>query len=476
MCYLGYLPRRTAIETQLLRNAYDHNSDGFGVMYAENGRVVSWKQKGKFDVFEKHWATLPDNRQIAVHFRFGTSGPDSAEACHPFEVLNKDRDGMDLWLMHNGVLDRNFPGNKKSSDTMQYVHKLRGTLQGKPELIRNGNFREFLEIGLPNPNKMLLLEGSGRWHFLNKEQGKEKGGVWHSNEYSLAPVYSGHGKGKAANSSRYMMDWDDDYTGTSYHGGTGVTVYRSGAGNLESKRMDKAYAATIGVKQDDGLTWALQVLRQEGKDEEQRYWKKGYSGWLRMGRNPNTGGFYREYLKAHEKNGFDDFLAILPPNCIKFRPKNETAWERGDKHTWTMVRGEHVPVPVMSAATNMLVTKPTTAAGAQLPTSTAYLCRETNEPCMAGCTTQCVGATAEPVATFSQPKDDAGITARLATLEEVEEASDDDYAQQLFSEFNMSTMSEAEMIEAIEAYPEYAAIALGYSLGLKWAFDEKVQA
>lgn len=499
MCYLGVLPRKSAMSLEDLRNAFDHNSDGYGIMYAEGGRVVHWKHKGDFAAFAEKWETLPSNRQIAVHFRFGTSGPTNSDACHPFLVLNKEQHGMDLALMHNGVLDyREFGGTKKASDTMQYVAKLRIMLQGNPQLIRNGAFRELLERDLGNPNKMVLIEGSGRLHYLNKQQGTEKDGVWHSNTYSLARVYSGHGKGKAANRiADYAMDDWDTYP---YNGASSCGVTRNDSGHViqSARGMDKAFRNTIGAAKDE-LTWALQIIKIDGKSEEQVWWKKGYTGWLRQGRNPSTLGFYRDFTKP-------DCVTVLPGNTIKFRPKDERAWERGDAHTWTMEGGEHVPVPVTvqgnaSSASTAVIVRPTSAAGAVQQTMLldekdvaqvadacgvrAYLCRETNEPCKAGCVTQCTGAASSHAGTFPQSAhatharaDGGSLVARMATLEEAMDAEEEeeedrerDYVAQLFSDANLRTMTESEMQDAIADYPEDAALALGAAHGCRWAYE-----
>lgn len=505
MCYLGVLPRRSAMLLSDLENAFDHNSDGYGIMYAKGGRVVSWKHKGNFEAFAAKWDEMPTDRQIIVHFRFGTSGPTNADACHPFMVLNKEQHGMDLYLMHNGVLDyRVFAGSKKASDTMQYVNKLREMLQGNPSLIRNSAFRQVLERDLGNPNKMVLLEGSGRLHYLNKSQGTERDGVWHSNTYSLARVWSGHGRGKAANSVKYTTDdWDDH--GYGMYGHSSVT--RNDAGHViqsATTAMDAAFRRTIGAAPaNSDLTWALQIIRANGKEDEQVYWKKGLSGWLRMGRNASTGGFYRAFKQDGEALGAD-LVTILPANTIRFRPKNEAAWERGDRHTWTMEKGEHVPVPIVegnasTATATLLLAKPSSAAGAVQQTMLLdekdvarvanecgvrvnSLCRETNEPCQAGCVDQCTGAAmGQSASTFPQSGNATGhasLVARMATLEEQDEAEDDedddDYVEQLFSDANLRTMSEKDMWEAVSDYPDAAAVAMGRLLNLRWAFESEV--
>lgn len=484
MCLMAVTPRRAMITADNLKNAFDHNSDGFGVMYAHGGRVVAWKHKGPYADFAAKWETLPDDKIIAVHFRFGTSGPSNSEACHPFKVLDLDQDGMDLYLMHNGVLDRDhFAGSKKNSDTMQYVGKLRAMLlQLGPKSIRSAEFRALLERELGNPNKIVLLEGNGRWHYLNKHQGKEIDGVWYSNEYSLARVYSGYGKGKAANSTA----WDDDYVGQGYYyAATGVNRNDSGHLVSEVRRMDAAYRSTVGDSKDE-LTWALQIVRVDGREDEQVFWKKGYTGWLRMARNPSTGGFYRVFDKQENST-----LVVLPHSCIKFRPKNEKAWERGDRHTWTLEAGEHVPVPMENAVT---LYKSSEASAATTPLLDlqdvpkleselglrARLCMETNLPCRAGCVDRCTGGEVINASqTFPQSEDGASpsIMATLADFEEAENEEQDDreaaYVEQLFSDGNLRQMTESEMLEAVQDYPEEAAVALGFAHSCPWAFVQE---
>jgi hypothetical protein len=256
--------------------------------------------------------------------------------------------------------------------------------------------------------------------------------------------------------------------------------------------MDTAYAATVG-RGDDALTWALQLVRVDGKEDEQVFWKKGYTGWLRMARNTSTRGFYRAFQQAGEPAGVD-MCAILPANCIKFRPKNEKAWERGDLHTWTMEGGDHVPVPitVMQNTTQPLlpaIPRETTAAGALLDlrdvarecgVKVNTLCLETNQPCIAGCETRCTKGAGEvsQSATFQKPENAADnaptIFQTLAAREEADANEQEEYVSQLFSEANMREMSEQEMLEACEDYPEEAALALGRAMNCRWAWIAEV--
>jgi hypothetical protein len=508
MCYLGVLPRRASLSRDLLQNAYDHNSDGWGVMYAHAGRVITHKKKAGMTEFFALWDTLPDRGNIAVHFRFGTSGPTNDEGCHPFKVLSKDDgDPIDLYMMHNGVLRGKYSGTKTKSDTMQYVEDLQRQLRLAPALLRDRGWIYMQEELLGNPNKVVFLEGNGRWTYLNHEQGtRDKDtGVWHSNKYSLEPVYSGHGKGKAANSTKWHWN-HDDWDSTPY---ANSPTYSSNAG--ETARMDAAYKATISHKR----AWGLQVFKGEkGQEDTHVFWKPTLAGYQRMARNNSTGALYRWFKTLEEPVG-SDLCVVLPiANVIRFYPKNEQAFERGDKHSWKMEDGEHIvyPVATTSFATGGVVE---TTPVALLEHSQALLCPETNEACRAQCTSHCTGADGDTSDCFclGQVKHLSGQDPRCkyfpfpqnaacdaashapsivrqmasidAELDEEEEGNifgeeeidrEAEYVAQLFSPENLRTMSEEDMQDAIDAYPEDAAIALGAAYNCRWAFETEEDA
>lgn len=263
MCNIAVAQCAGDIPRDLLQNAFDHNSDGWGIMFAQGGRVIAMKEKAGINRFFETWDKVPRGIPVATHFRFGTSGPKSDLSCHPFQVLSKDQCGMDLWVMHNGVLSQ-FSGDKERSDTMEMVEDvLSPLLKGQPGFVRHAAFAKVAEGLIGHGNKLVFLEGAGKWHFINQELGSEINGVWYSNEYSLKPVYSGHGKGKAAGHYEpYKSDGFEDYhkqwdEWDAQHGYNGQ--YGSSAGKTYVLPAKKHYPVVVTARSPLVEVKAIQV-------------------------------------------------------------------------------------------------------------------------------------------------------------------------------------------------------------------------
>lgn len=509
MCLMAQAPRKASIPRDYLQNAYDHNSDGWGVMYADAGRVVCRKEKSGMEEFYAMWDALPANKNVAVHFRFGTSGPQNSAACHPFKILSKDDgDPFDLYGMHNGVLrDARYGGTAQASDTMQYFAAMTRQLRIAPALLYSKDWRKDQEALLGNPNKVILLEGNGRWTYLNRQQGDVEAGVWYSNTYSLKKVYSGHGKGRAASRTK-ETEWEWDYGAYAGPSTRASITYPAGAAYGDAtRRMDDAYRNTIGAPAKPyKRPWAMRMGGDSADSHE--YWRPVQSGYERYAKNPSTGIFYRDFAREDEPKGADHCIVLPTSSIIRFTPKNEQAFLRGDLHTFTMEGGEHVAVPVSNTTgSNVTLYKAGEARAAvqrhepgplldlrdvaviQDQCGVRLLCLETNEPCAAGCETRCtMGGASNHASTFPVQGDatheqegvETSVTARLATLEEAmdAQAEEDDsreieYVTQLFSENNLRGMTEDEMQDAVLDYPEDAALALGAAYNCKWAYEEK---
>lgn len=186
MCLIATAPIKSAIPEDHLKNAFDHNSDGWGFMFSDAGKLVTVKEKAGFDAFKAAWANVPDDRPVAVHFRTRTTGAINEANCHPFKVI--EQNGFELALMHNGTLGA---GDKDKSDTLLFVDDyLRPILKKCPGLIREASFRHVLGEAIGG-SKLVLMEGNGAIHFINPDKGDydKATHVWYSNLYSTRPVY-----------------------------------------------------------------------------------------------------------------------------------------------------------------------------------------------------------------------------------------------------------------------------------------------
>lgn len=203
MCLIVLKPKGLKIPDEYVYNAYDNNSDGFGAMWCQNGRVrvVQGIYKfGRIMDMVREW----DEMQVAMHFRFCTVGTVSIQNVHPFQVLSKEIHGEDLWMMHNGTFSFLKPKDSHS-DTWLFSKKLEPVVGkiGIDELYRPNRVTKMGEkIG--KHNKILFMRGNGSVTIVNSESGFYEDGAWYSNAYSLTPALK--------------YEWDDDLYSDGYNG------------------------------------------------------------------------------------------------------------------------------------------------------------------------------------------------------------------------------------------------------------------
>lgn len=148
MCIIAIKPKGVnGVSKDILENCFDNNSDGAGIMYNDNGKVVI--KKG-FMRFEDLWQAVIgikkiEAKTVVYHFRIGTSGGNVAKNTHPFPISEKTKDleklevVTDIGFAHNGVID--IEVDKGISDTMTYIKRI-----AKLKEFIAGKDREFLKL------------------------------------------------------------------------------------------------------------------------------------------------------------------------------------------------------------------------------------------------------------------------------------------------------------------------------------------
>lgn len=191
MCVIIAKPSGETVPIDVLDRCARNNADGWGVMYADNGKVIVHRglvRQTFFDLYKEI-----EDLELGIHFRQRTHGDYSLDNCHPYEVLTLDRHGIDMFLMHNGVIKMN-EVNKRMSDTWHFVeHSFRPIVAKCPDLIYTEEFLRMLEVCL-GWSRLLILDSSGKFSFVNKKEWHEKDNVLFSNAYSLTrepTVHSG---------------------------------------------------------------------------------------------------------------------------------------------------------------------------------------------------------------------------------------------------------------------------------------------
>ena len=236
MCLIIKANNPKDLDLNLMECAYENNSDGFGIMFYNKGKVHTHKIVPKdFQDIHKMWKDYKDlNTQVGIHFRFTTAGNTCRDLSHPFQVLRKGENGADrdLWVMHNGAKLPTPMIDKNKSDTHQFIKwVIRPQLLNNPNLLYNAEWTESLE-DLIGSDKLLFLDGKTQeFTIINQDEGKDVKNVgWVSNTYSIS---RGVGydydidKGKKVVKSNWLSDYDlyGNYNGSYSNYGNYSTKY-----------------------------------------------------------------------------------------------------------------------------------------------------------------------------------------------------------------------------------------------------------
>jgi predicted glutamine amidotransferase len=184
MCIIAIQPMGVKIKENILKNCWDANNDGAGIMYVENGKVIVNREMHSFSDFMKLKRNADKlNTNIVIHFRIATSGGINERNCHPFKVNN------DVYFCHNGILDIEVPNNSNINDTQIFNNAF---MKGLPnDFVKNTAIMQLLEYSIGNRNKFVFLDSNGQFYILNENAGRWDSGAWFSNDsYKTRPYYS----------------------------------------------------------------------------------------------------------------------------------------------------------------------------------------------------------------------------------------------------------------------------------------------
>jgi predicted glutamine amidotransferase len=200
MCILIQHPANTAFTDELLLDFYQHNPDGFGAVYAENGELVVIKTLGKPDEIKAIYHEVLKGRECIIHYRMKTHGDIDLDNCHPYHVTD------DIWMAHNGILSMGNPIDPRRSDTWHFIeYILRPALTANPELLFDVDYQDYIGDMIGTSNKFAFMHSDGRSVIINESAGVNHEGAWLSNTYAWSAAKYGHGF-----KSKHNYDW---YTG-----------------------------------------------------------------------------------------------------------------------------------------------------------------------------------------------------------------------------------------------------------------------
>jgi glutamine amidotransferase len=155
-----------------MQNCYENNPQGAGLAWADEGGLQV--SKGYFN-WGRLWKDMRELRDcpVLLHCRLATHGSIGAENCHPFLLENG------VAMAHNGVIDIE-PLEKDMTDSESFG--IRHVEPWSLDELRSERVLSLLELAVGGRNKLVMLDASGQFLFVNGELGELHKDVWFSND------------------------------------------------------------------------------------------------------------------------------------------------------------------------------------------------------------------------------------------------------------------------------------------------------
>lgn len=307
MCIICAKPANVKFPSEeTIKNMWDANSDGAGLIYVKDGKVRI--EKG-FMTYKSFTAKLDELRKtldlvktpVVMHFRITTHGGTCAANTHPFPVtdsiarLKQTNVTTTLGVAHNGIIP--ITPRKGISDTMEYIAtQLSPLTRALPDWYHSTPALELVRNALHS--KLAVLDSSGE--IVTIGDFVEDNGVLYSNT-----SFRGWGK-RWVNANCYsgfdFDGWDDYYP---------TTASRSGGKKSKSKKKSS------GAK-TDAKTYPITI-------------KKAPLMWLVMA---DEGAYVSDPKTGHIIEGAD-FLLDADEHVYVYDPTFDAASRTKDYRAYT---------------------------------------------------------------------------------------------------------------------------------------------
>lgn len=250
MCLIIYRPGGVELDRNDFETAVLNNPDGWGLSTPDvDGRLYTIREvpKDSTDADQLYTMLHTELRDdpVMVHLRYTTAGDTVLRNAHPFPILERDTDGIDLRMCHNGTLGRFSPGTKDpnqwESDTRVFVRTVVRPLAKRfvhsgmvspDELLDDPLFNYLIDEQLTAKSVITFMDGNGEFRTIN---GKGNGGDWEkesgcyfSNDYSFDPSHRVYQWPVHQNSSNVVVNKNTSTnTGTTTAGNSGTITQTS---------------------------------------------------------------------------------------------------------------------------------------------------------------------------------------------------------------------------------------------------------
>ena len=176
MCIAILNTKGTTLKKQLLKNSWDNNGDGAGMLYIDNdNKLQVFKEMTDFNLFYNKYIDIRKNfgkRNIVLHFRISTHGRVNETNCHPFLVSDN------IGFVHNGMI-YDVPTSTEFSDTYMFNESILKNFKDGFEY--NETILDMLDLYIGQGNKLIFLNDNDDYFIVNQEAGHWNMGCWFSN-------------------------------------------------------------------------------------------------------------------------------------------------------------------------------------------------------------------------------------------------------------------------------------------------------
>ena len=213
MCLILEREPHFELPYEKFKTAIENNPHGYGLSFPDDKGLT---------VFRTHKEPDPDklyrivneeliDKKLMLHLRYTTVGKTILRNSHPFPVLERATDGIDLRMAHNGTLNKYRPGKESSeSDTRVFVREYVRPLFKRmakaidpEELLQDSFIKKLLEDQLTAASVLTFIDGKGNSLICNEtgNGGKKEDKWYYSNTYSFNPTHRAVPKSNAVYST-----------------------------------------------------------------------------------------------------------------------------------------------------------------------------------------------------------------------------------------------------------------------------------
>lgn len=214
MCLIVNRPANAELDFEKFKVAMDNNPDGWGMSAAGgDGKLITYRSPEKADP-EKLFRFVQEEHKdvpILLHLRYTTVGATTLRNAHPFPILEKSQDGIDLRMAHNGTLHAYKGKNDGTSDTRNFVRAFIRPLfkrlikgMSTEDILKDPWIKALVDSELTTMSVLSFIDGDGNTLDVNATGNGgfyDSNGVFYSNKYSFDPD---HRLPKAYNYGQYF--------------------------------------------------------------------------------------------------------------------------------------------------------------------------------------------------------------------------------------------------------------------------------